>query len=509
MSDDYFSPDQLDYIERLNVLLNQFKQSNNLVNPRFSSFGGTWVIPDVRGAGTKPPNAYQNAGAVIEFNDGSNFNYPPSVNNSYGYVLTIVGYTNDGLAGGGTPVQIAFSDSISVRRANSGSSWGPWRRLANYDDQVAQFGTFTNPQSLIVSGNQYTCALILQNAGDATLAFGNKSALIGGTPDKTPYIYSGVPIGVHVGMNVGGTVAVKGLSEAFRTIDDGGFMSFFGTSGATRNAYIQAINGQSLVIMPEANHTLRLGSNGLLAAELDYGGNFRPVADGVKYNGVAALRWAAVYAATGAIQTSDARKKTAVVKMTANMRAAARQMLSEIGTYQWLESIKEKGEDGARCHIGFTVQRAIEILQDHDIDPFKMAFICHDTWDERVEKVQINVGAKVKKTVTKERQKLIYEKAKNSTIEMINGKAVYVETEVDVPVPQFIEHEVFTEDGRKVMRDENTPYIHKVPVMEQYAEEIEVDAEPEFKETIHPAGDCYAFRYDQLALFILSGLHPD
>lgn len=31
-------------------------------------------------------------------------------------------------------------------------------------------------------------------------------------------------------------------------------------------------------------------------------------------------------------------------------------------------------------HIGMTVQRAIEVMHAHGLDPLRYGFICHDTW---------------------------------------------------------------------------------------------------------------------------------
>ena len=78
--------------------------------------------------------------------------------------------------------------------------------------------------------------------------------------------------------------------------------------------------------------------------------------------GAAANRWSVVYAGTGTINTSDAREKTPVRPLTASEIAAARSLSAEIGVYQWLDMIEEKGADEARLHIGMTVQRAIEII---------------------------------------------------------------------------------------------------------------------------------------------------
>lgn len=102
-------------------------------------------------------------------------------------------------------------------------------------------------------------------------------------------------------------------------------------------------------------------------------------------NGGPANLWSVVYAATGAINTSDAREKTAVTPLTDAELAAAADLARAIGTYQWLASIADKSADNARHHAGLTVQRAIEIMQSHGLDPMRYGFICYDEWHETPE----------------------------------------------------------------------------------------------------------------------------
>jgi hypothetical protein len=111
--------------------------------------------------------------------------------------------------------------------------------------------------------------------------------------------------------------------------------------------------------------------------------SIRPAADNGASCGGASFRWTTVYAVTGTINTSDAREKTAVAGLTANELEASKLLGKEIGTYKWLASIAEKGE-GARTHIGMTVQRAIEIMESCNLDPMAYGFICYDEWEDDI-----------------------------------------------------------------------------------------------------------------------------
>lgn len=112
---------------------------------------------------------------------------------------------------------------------------------------------------------------------------------------------------------------------------------------------------------------------------------FAPWIDNAVSIGSAGRRPSVIYAGTGTINTSDAREKTPVRPLTEAELAAAIELGSEIGVYKWLSMIDEKGEDGARLHVGMTVQRAIEVMESHGLDPMRYGFICYDEWDETPE----------------------------------------------------------------------------------------------------------------------------
>jgi hypothetical protein len=100
--------------------------------------------------------------------------------------------------------------------------------------------------------------------------------------------------------------------------------------------------------------------------------------------GTDAARWSEVFAVNGTINTSDARVKTEVRPLDERELAAAKQLAKEIGAFKFLDAIAAKG-DAARTHIGMTVQRAIEIMESHDLNPFAYGFICYDEWGDQFE----------------------------------------------------------------------------------------------------------------------------
>lgn len=123
-------------------------------------------------------------------------------------------------------------------------------------------------------------------------------------------------------------------------------------------------------------------TSGTLTEKLraEMGGTVRPGADGTQGLGNGSFRWSTVFASTGTINTSDAREKTAVRAFSAGELNAAKALAAEVGFFKFLSAIVEKGEAAARWHAGMTVQRAIEIMEAQNLDPFAYGFICFDEW---------------------------------------------------------------------------------------------------------------------------------
>jgi len=161
--------------------------------------------------------------------------------------------------------------------------------------------------------------------------------------------------------------------------------------------------------------------------------------------GAASYRWTTVYATTGTINTSDARAKTKVRTLADAEIEAAIEHSKEIGIFQWLDAVAKKGEK-ARQHIGMTVQRSIEIMESHGLDPMSYAFICHDVWDDEF----------------KEHPAIPSVEAKDAVLD---------------------------DEGNEV-----EPAIEAVEGKDAWTEQTQT------------AGDRYAFRYDQLNLFIARGI---
>lgn len=100
--------------------------------------------------------------------------------------------------------------------------------------------------------------------------------------------------------------------------------------------------------------------------------------------GSASFRFATVYAATGTINTSDAREKTALAPLPVALKAAVRTILAGVGTFQWLASVVAKGE-AARTHVGVTAQAVDAAFAAEGLDAAQWGVFCADPVEDRVE----------------------------------------------------------------------------------------------------------------------------
>lgn len=218
---------------------------------------------------------------------------------------------------------------------------------------------------------------------------------------------------------------------------------------AESSYYQQSLGSHSWYTAPSGTAGNPIGFT--QAMTLDASGNLTPGGDNTQNLGSGALRWSTVYAGTGTINTSDAREKTEVRFMAADEIEAAKELSKEIGIYQFLDSVAKKG-DKARHHVGLTVQRAIELMKLHGLDPFAYGFICFDKWDD----VVVEHPAVEAKAATEAKD------------EVVDAEGNVIEAAVEA--------------------------------------QAAIEAKDAWTEVTLKAGDRYSFRYDQLNLFIARGI---
>jgi hypothetical protein len=180
--------------------------------------------------------------------------------------------------------------------------------------------------------------------------------------------------------------------SAIPTAPSGTYAAFFdGEAWFKNGTWLRSMNaaGNGQVLMAQINTSNELVLRALNGGtderiNIGAGASVRPLGDNATASGEAARRWSVVFAGTGTISTSDAREKTDVRPLTSVEISAASELAREIGIFQFLSSVEEKGE-AARLHVGMTVQRVIEIMDSYGLNPFGYGFICYDEWEETPE----------------------------------------------------------------------------------------------------------------------------
>lgn len=117
---------------------------------------------------------------------------------------------------------------------------------------------------------------------------------------------------------------------------------------------------------------------GSLVAEAD-ADSWRPATDGTINLGESARKWNTVYAATGAINTSDEREKRDVLPITDAVLDAWADV--NFVSYKFISAVDKKDKN-ARIHFGVIAQQVKRAFEARGIDPFAFGLLCYDEWDE-------------------------------------------------------------------------------------------------------------------------------
>ena len=113
-------------------------------------------------------------------------------------------------------------------------------------------------------------------------------------------------------------------------------------------------------------------------------GGFSPGDDNVKVLGRSSYRWSTVYAATGTINTSDAREKQQVRDLSVAERAVAVKLKSMVRAFKLNDAVEKKG-DGARVHFGVIAQDVKAAFESEGLVAENYAILCYDEWEAEPE----------------------------------------------------------------------------------------------------------------------------
>lgn len=346
---------------------------------------------------------------------------------------------------------VAMGSRAPVGVVNSGTSAGWWAvgrvslGVASTEATIRISGATSYSPS---AGGSAASTVIMLRVDSDYIARGNYYT-VGGPSSNT---IAGVRVGADgvVYVLAGSFFTLAVYSDSSMWVEQP--LTFSGAAIPAATYEIPAAYGMQL----GAKTVLSLAASSMTLDGEFIGRGLFPAADNAHDVGQAATAYRTVYARTGTINTSDARLKCDFRDLTPVEIAAARDIARAIGTYRWRDAVDSKGA-AAREHIGPTVQRAIEIMQAHGLDPFSYGFICHDEWEQ----------------------------------EAIEHPAI--EARYAVPA---------TEAASEVLDSLGNVVTPATPANPGFPA---VEARAAYTEVTQQAGDRYAFRYDELAMFIAAG----
>ncbi|UZW54071.1 hypothetical protein NUH86_11045 [Sphingobium sp. JS3065] len=284
------------------------------------------------------------------------------------------------------------------------------------DEDTGLSRTAANELSGIVGGavgwRLTTGGLAVTGAVTAKNAGGGRADLSPGDATHTGFLALYAANDVRRGYI--GFITTTGGAQPLSYQNETGGVHLF-AQGITSSSDIQSNNlllrgdGSNAFVRPtNAGGDLCLGANATTTWRCANSGVFHPEVDNVWSVGRADKRASVFFAGTGSINTSDEREKLwrgFSEDLKAKFRRIADAIIRELGWFQLLDQIEEKGEDGARWHFGVRAQRVWSIVAAEGLcapligegaeqrpDPSwtgspPPAWLCWDIWPDRFDPI--------------------------------------------------------------------------------------------------------------------------
>jgi hypothetical protein len=247
---------------------------------------------------------------------------------------------------------------------------------ANQNFQISAAGAST-PMSFYVNGSErFKCDTSGRLLVGTSTWSGDERVVIYNNPSSSGPGYLGLATGTASpanGINLGAVIYAAsdgGNIAAIRVKRDGGSWTN-GTSTPTRLEFSTTADGASSPT--ERMRIAAIGDIGVSNAN-----HFYPTTDNVTSIGLSGLRWTAIWAANGTIQTSDERAKINIADAT--LGSDFIRSLRPV-SYKWIEGGKrdtgERDKDnnyvyesvpGQRTHWGFIAQEVKQAVDDAGVD---------------------------------------------------------------------------------------------------------------------------------------------
>jgi hypothetical protein len=292
------------------------------------------------------------------------------------------------VASASTTAQPTSPTDGSVHILPAGKTGAAWNAMANGALAYYRDGTWEQitPRegwlAWVKDTNQiqvFDGAAWSQSALTSAFGFGTAAAKnVGTSGDAVPVLNAAT------NTTNGLLISTRTSDEHYRLARDGALIGWYNEAQTARRGFFRH-DGTNFAFVNETsggaiNFLTTGGGGAFINSSPIFNGGATPVpsTDNTFNIGTPSLRFSTVFATTGTINTSDAREKTALAPIPEGVKRAVRQVISQVGVFQWLEAIERKGEAGARRHVGVTAQSVRDAFLAEGEDPGRWGLFCAD-----------------------------------------------------------------------------------------------------------------------------------
>ena len=104
--------------------------------------------------------------------------------------------------------------------------------------------------------------------------------------------------------------------------------------------------------------------------------------------GSSTYQWKDCYLTNSPIVSSDRRLKQNFESVPESVFVAWGNVNFQV--YKFKEAVAKKGEANARKHVGLVAQDIIEAFQAQGLDAFDYGIVCHDSWEDQYQQVEVS-----------------------------------------------------------------------------------------------------------------------
>jgi len=313
-----------------------------------SSDGGTNTTTDAKGA--------YFGGNLVAYIGSSSTN-----------LLNVSGAEINTFVSAGASSKYQFGLNVACANAQKATGYDAAINISGYND-----GTITHAG--------YGVGVLFSSASGAE-PFSPTSTIIAAVTGSGATVQEGIDFSSYTITNNILKGKYSRLSESKLTVgDSSGFAVIQGGSQSTNASLLLRSKGNGSVYLQDETGTVTILRADVAGSTVTQA--VRPDADGTRNLGTASFRWSTVYAATGAINTSDAREKQQIEPVDTAVLAAWKKV--NFRQFKFNDAVEQKG-DKARFHVGVIAQQVKEAFESEGLDAFEYGILCYDEWDAQEE----------------------------------------------------------------------------------------------------------------------------